>query len=387
MHVLPEAFNLATYIGLWEPTHLESSIARCFYKFYTCLSFALIILTMITQILAMLFFTKTLDEFAETAYMLLSAINASVKGVVILLRRKHVIDLAEMLLKKECVPINATEKRVCSYFNKISRYTVLSCIVLAEGTISALALLPVVFEQGELVLPLRAWYPYNAGSGLGYWLSYLHQAMALTLIAAYDVANDTIITGFMVQACAQLELMTCRFHRFSWRGSNAVMRNGARHQLRLFEKRMVAQSVRHHLLIFRFTEIINSIFAPVILVQFCLSSGVLCITVYQMSASKSNGLKVIVLSLYLVSMLVEFFLYCWFGNEVTLKSLGFNIAVCEMDWTAMHVQTLKELLIIMVRSTSPIFLSCGPLIKLSLESFTNILKISYSAFNVLKQFD
>lgn len=71
--------------------------------------------------------------------------------------------------------------------------------------------------------------------------------------------------------------------------------------------------------IFRFADYINSIFAPVILVQFCLSSVVLCVTVYELSANKSNGLEIIYLILYLLCMLVEFFIYCWFGNEVTLK--------------------------------------------------------------------
>ena len=69
--------------------------------------------------------------------MLLSTINASVKAITLLTRRRSVIELGNMLLKKECVPRNAEERKLCEYFDKLARYSFvilsLICIVCNMG--------------------------------------------------------------------------------------------------------------------------------------------------------------------------------------------------------------------------------------------------------------
>ena len=120
-----------------------------------------------------------------------------------------------------------------------------------------------------------------------------------------------------------------------------------------------------------------------------------------MTAEDSN-IPMSFMLIFLSSMLVELFLYCWFGNEVTLKvnfpikhkyfvksllklscynlfiqSLGFSEIICTADWTELNVSTLKGILIMMLRTTSPILLTCGPFITLSLNSYTGVSDIIY----------
>lgn len=121
------------------------------------------------------------------------------------------------------------------------------CIILAESTIWCLATWPLLLAKNQHVLPLMAWYPYNVTSDLAYWLSYLHQALALGLTAAYDVANDCIITGFMIQACAQLELLTLRLNVLTRR---LPMFDSNLDVSQKIEKKMITNIVQHHLLIF-----------------------------------------------------------------------------------------------------------------------------------------
>ncbi|XP_011705227.1 PREDICTED: odorant receptor Or2-like, partial [Wasmannia auropunctata] len=106
-------------------------------------------------------------------------------------------------------------------------------------------------------------------------------------------------------------------------------------------------------------KMINDVFSQVIFVQFFVS--------------------------ILVFMFVQIFIYCWAGNEVMLKSTGLGEAIYHMDWILMTISEQKDLLMIMKRSTRPIKFTSSFLVTLSLESYGNILKASYSAFNVLQQ--
>ncbi|XP_023245330.1 uncharacterized protein LOC106646755 [Copidosoma floridanum] len=382
MHTSPEAFTLASSIGLWEPVHWNSRLVKNVYKIYSCFTFSVITWFLVIQMAATIIIVKTVDDFVESTYMLLSTINAFVKGATIILRKKHVLNLIRMLQQEMCLPSSLGEKILCTSYDKISRYTVISTIILAESTVWCLSAWPFLLARDQHILPIMAYYPFGVESGWKYWLSYLHQAISLGLVAAYDVANDNIITGFMIQACAQLELMTYRLNKLSRR--TPVLRETSQ-VTRIIEKNIITQSVRHHLLIFKLADDINSIFAPVIGVQFCLSSIVMCTTIYLLSFKDNNGIELIFLIMYLISMIVEFFMYCWFGNEVTEKSLEFSLSVSKMNWAELNTKSLQELLIMMIRSTSPILLSCGPLITLSLESFMKMIKLSYSAFSVLQR--
>ncbi|XP_011706643.1 PREDICTED: odorant receptor Or2-like [Wasmannia auropunctata] len=91
------------------------------------------------------------------------------------------------------------------------------------------------------------------------------------------------------------------------------------------------------------------------------------------------------LLVYAICMFVQIYLYCWSGNEVILKSVSVGDAIYCMDWPLLSINEKKELLMIMIRSTMPIKITSSFLITLSLQSYSNILKTSYSAFNVLKK--
>jgi len=71
-------------------------------------------------------------------------------------------------------------------------------------------------------------------------------------------------------------------------------------------------------LIFRYACIVNSKFAIIIVIQFAVSMLVVCSNLYRM-AMAANYMSYIPLIVYTSAILVQIFIYCWFGNEVKLK--------------------------------------------------------------------
>ncbi|KAK0071707.1 hypothetical protein PV326_000945 [Microctonus aethiopoides] len=88
---------------------------------------------------------------------------------------------------------------------------------------------------------------------------------------------------------------------------------------------------------------------------------------------------------YLACMLAQIFVLCWYANEVALNSLSIRTAVYNMDWYSLSLKTQKDLRLIIARASSPITFTGGPIVTLSLESFVNLIKLSYSAYNLLHQ--
>ncbi|XP_034939949.1 odorant receptor 85f-like, partial [Chelonus insularis] len=137
---------------------------------------------------------------------------------------------------------------------------------------------------------------------------------------------------------------------------------------------------------FRFSKYTNDTFSSIILVQFSVSTGVICVTVYSLSQIPVSHPYFPVLMIYLVCMLVQLFLYCYTGTEVTLKSADVADAIyCNVDWWTTSVDVQKKLLFMMLCSSDLVTYTCGKIFDLSIESYKNIVKLSYSTYNVLQQ--
>ncbi|XP_028047924.1 putative odorant receptor 92a [Monomorium pharaonis] len=135
---------------------------------------------------------------------------------------------------------------------------------------------------------------------------------------------------------------------------------------------------------FRFAFIVNTRFRITIAIQFMISIMIISFCLYQLNrtTTKSNYFE---MALYISCMLTQIFLYCWYGNEVKVKSSEMVDNIFKMEWMTLDENRKKSLMIIMRRSLVPIQISCAYIIPMNLESFMSILKISYSTYNLLQQ--
>ncbi|KAH0953477.1 hypothetical protein HN011_008987, partial [Eciton burchellii] len=147
---------------------------------------------------------------------------------------------------------------------------------------------------------------------------------------------------------------------------------------------LFSEYIRHHLGIYQYAKTLNIVFNPIFFIQFFSSIIVLCTSVCYLSRHiRDSGSATFIV--YTICMFVQIYIYCWSGNEVILKSTSIGDAVYQLDWHLLPVRERKELMMIMIRSTIPIKFSSSFLITLSHQSYSNILKTSYSAFNLLQR--
>nr|ATI09812.1 odorant receptor 1 [Lysiphlebia japonica] len=191
----------------------------------------------------------------------------------------------------------------------------------------------------------------------------------------------------MIQTCAQFELLNSRFEKLprtiKTSKNKSNLNDNLERQVKQNETEKIGNCVEHHIQIIEFSKKNNKIFGTSIFLQYSVSSLVLCMSVLRLSQLRSLSPDLASVFLYLISMISQVFIPCFAGHQLTVESCQVSDAIYSMDWTTLTTSTQKSLVLIMNRSQKPVRFISGYVIPLSMTSFNNVIRISYSIFNVL----
>ncbi|XP_044270430.1 odorant receptor Or2-like [Tribolium madens] len=109
------------------------------------------------------------------------------------------------------------------------------------------------------------------------------------------------------------------------------------------------------------------------------------ITLFQMTVVTPFSSEYFSLLSYEFAIIVEIFMYCWFGNEIEEKSTNIPYAAFESDWVDASKESKGNMIIFMMRCQRPLQISALNLFYLSVETFIKILRAAWSYFTLLYQ--
>ncbi|EFN79920.1 Odorant receptor 46a, isoform A [Harpegnathos saltator] len=382
MQLLSLNFLIYSLSGVWRPISWSSSCAKLLYSAFTVFTVVPLYFLVLTQLMDIVLIVDNIDDFTNNSLMLVSIISVCCKATVVVLRRGAITGLVEMLLTEPCRPRDEDELAIQARFDEFIRSCSIKYLLLAMSSVTSVTLRSVIsIIEGHL--PYRVWLPYDSRKSSLFLITSIHQIVSLIFATFINVGTETLVFGFILQTCAQLDILKCRLNKIV---NNETAGYRANQPLSLPNKKqmVISEHIRHHLRIYTYAKMVNRVFNQVLFVQFFGSILVLCTSVYYMSAhiTELGALGIVV---YTICMFAQILVYCWSGNEVILKSASLADAVYHVNWFSLPVSKRKDLLMIMMRSTIPIKFTSSFLITLSLQSYSNILRTSYSAFNVLQQ--
>ncbi|XP_076634664.1 odorant receptor 67a [Colletes latitarsis] len=384
MQKLPLSFALLTYSGYWRPTKWPvHSIKYWLYNGYS--AFMILFVYSFT----FFFFIDCLRfEDMKTAVhkfsLFISVLGVCIKVTNLFCQRDKIINMVNTLVQGNYLPKDEDEVIIQQKFDLYARNLTIYCEILNEST----AVFATVAQFNEFIstrtLPAYERMPFSLESTKLYLFSLLFQSFSLIICANSSVANETLISGLMIQVSAQLEIFCHRARNLPALITEAKEVCTSMEDFKRRRISILGDLVKNHLEIYDFATIVNTIFQYTIFAQFCISATVVCLCIYTMSTEPSFNINFVWSFSYLCSMLMQVYLYCWYGNEVALQSKSAGNAIYEMDWTTLPISVMKDLLIIMARSSKPIVMSSGHVVTLSADSFMAIMKMSYSSYNLLK---
>ncbi|RLU18915.1 ObirOr5-E19 [Ooceraea biroi] len=364
MRILGFTFKILMSCGCWIPNSWRSPHRRLMYHVYTIFILMLINTFTLSQFLDIILTVDNADDFTDNFYMMLAMIVSCFKMFSLLINRGNIAMLTDILMKGPCKPLEQEEIEIRQKFDKLIETNTLHYMILVELTCASTAVASLLTDYRKTQLTFRAWLPFNYSSTMLYHFTYFHQLISLTVGSVLHVACDGLICGLLLHICCQMEILSYRLKKI------------------VCSPERIRDCVIQHNLIFKFAFMLNKKFRFTITFQFLVSTLVVCFTLYQLT--KTSG-KFVEIGLYMSCMLTQIFLYCWYGNEVKLKSLQLANNLFEIEWFTLRKNVQKNLLIITRRSAIPIEFSSAYVIPMNLDSFVGLLKTSYSTYNILQQ--
>ncbi|XP_011882844.1 PREDICTED: odorant receptor Or2-like isoform X2 [Vollenhovia emeryi] len=325
--------------GCWQPKLWTSLFQHIIYKSYAFFIVSSLYTLSISQFMNIVLNVKNSDEFIDSLYMMLTVLVAGYKQVYMWVDRKNIMVIINVFKEKPFAAVDEHEFEIQKKFEKMVQNNTLRYLSVVMAAIISIILMSVftAFPSGSLTY--KAWVPFNYSHPVLYICVYCYQL---------------------------LEILEHRLSKMTE------------------DERTLGDCVYHHNLIFEYAYIVNNMFAKIIGLQFAVSMLVLCSNLYRI-AMTMDFVVIISLMTYTGAILTQIFIYCWFGNEVKVKSLQFANKIYNIKWPALSNSCKKGLIIIMKRATIPIEFSSAYIVTMNLESFVALLKMSYSVFNLLRQ--
>ncbi|XP_026735047.1 odorant receptor 46a-like [Trichoplusia ni] len=317
----------------------------------------------------------------NAAFLLFTNLAFALKIINVLVRRrdiKSIIDESNIELSTEYRQKGIQIVESCNRETTQSMYLYmwLSGVTVLGWVVSA--------EKNQL--PLRAWYPYDTSKSPAYEITYANQSTALSVAATTNICLDTLVTSLIAVCRCRLRLVALSLRTLCDDIQIPDKQLMTPEYEQIVYKRLQLCVMKHEAAL-RTARQIQRCFTYPILAQFTVSVVIICVTAYQLAIELNNGKWVRIISMvaYLLCMMLQVFLYCYQGNQLTEESSEIADAAYECPWYSCSLRTRKALLIVMVRTRRALCLTAGGFTTLSLACFTSIIKASYTFFTVLKQ--
>ncbi|KAF2896167.1 hypothetical protein ILUMI_10008, partial [Ignelater luminosus] len=115
---------------------------------------------------------------------------------------------------------------------------------------------------------------------------------------------------------------------------------------------------------------VENIFTMGLFAQFIASVIVICNTLFHFVLISISS-QLFMLTNYLIIILVQLFIYCWYGNEIIFKSVQVREACYMTNWELSGNEVRKYLFLIMERSKRPLKITTMKYSVLSLTTFAS----------------
>ncbi|XP_053691051.1 odorant receptor 94a-like [Sabethes cyaneus] len=331
-------------------------------------------------ILAGLLITNTIDQlFSEALYMSLTEIAMGVKTYHLFKHFYTIYHLHQVAISKDFQPVNEEESQLARKL----LWKVNFCYLLYQTwvvliNLSAISLL----FDGQYKLPYFSWVwgiPYGADVPYNYLFLWSYQVFGMFIHAILNIIVESQVGYLLTVADLQLDFLARRFSKLTCSYGSTIEN--------LKYRELFIRFVQHYNNVNWFVRDIEHVYSKPMFAQFCASAASICATAYRLSMVnlREDFSLVLTSSLYLLALIYQIFLQCYFSNEVTLKSSRLTYALYSCEWYNLTSKNSKEIEMMMIRSQRPIRIMAGGLIYCDLKSLSSTLNIAYSVFCVLQR--
>ncbi|EDW80538.2 uncharacterized protein Dwil_GK11513 [Drosophila willistoni] len=220
-------------------------------------------------------------------------------------------------------------------------------------------------------LPYLMYTPWNWEGNWTYYVMLFCQNFAGYTSAAGQISTDLLLVAVATQVVMHFDYLARSIEGHELAGNWET------------DSRFLSDSVQYHERLFSLASGLNDIFGVPLLLNFMISSFVICFVGFQMTVGVPPDLMV-KLVLFLVSSLCQILLICYYGQLIADSSSGISWAAYKQNWNYADVRYRRALAFIIARAQKPAYLRATIFMRITMGTMTDLLQISYKFFALLR---
>nr|WCC57481.1 odorant receptor 25.2 [Papilio machaon] len=378
---------------IMSPTSKMQETLHRFYRLFVIVYYC----TFCTQHLIRLYqIQDNVSELVDTLFVLLTLFNSLGKLVIFNVRRTRIEHIAEVIKgpvfapnikqHEELIVRNAAGmKRLCRYY---------------QGFVSVCSLMwltyPLITRFLGEEMRFAMYWPFSTDNLLVFLFVVVYITIIVYWISLSTVAMDCIVVGFYMQAQLQLQMLKYSFMYVADPEEELNDEDNDKFEVKiyrdlestrfenLYRKRLIMCIKRQQLIIWLVDEV-ESIFGSSMVLQFLVMAWIICMTVYKITGLKALSAEFITMIVYLCCVLLQLFIFCYYGTQLKYESEYVNQSIYDSDWPAVSPRLRRPLLIIMERCSQPVAPCIAYVVPMTLDTFISIVKSAYSLYTFLDQ--
>ncbi|XP_067205205.1 odorant receptor 10-like [Linepithema humile] len=311
----------------------------------------------------------------------LPIISTMLKIAIFWWKKEAVISIMDMIANDWRTPKTPWEKMKMITRAQTARTITKFAYCLVGGNSFALILMPVcnlsvryitnITDPGRL-LPLQTHYIYDTTKSPHYELTFISQSICLFLCMIHYIGIDSFFSFLVLHICGQLD----------------ILRNRILHLEIINYAYNLKMCVTDHTRLLRSIVLVEHIFNIMMLALF-LYFGIL-FSFYGfliLNLSEGGNDLSIFRAAYLICIIINFVchscVYCAVGEILLSQCKHIHYAVYSNKWYNLEPRNSRNMILLMVRTNEPVYLTAGRLFPLTMSTFCNLLKTSASYISVL----
>ncbi|XP_022220278.2 odorant receptor 85c [Drosophila obscura] len=222
-----------------------------------------------------------------------------------------------------------------------------------------------------LALPYTVYYPWNWEAPWSFNLLLFCQNFAGYTSAAGQISTDLLLCAVATQLVMHFDYLSrvLEGHKLSGKWEK--------------DSRFLINTVKYHQQILRLSAVVNDIFGIPLLLNFMVSTFVICFVGFQMTVGVPPDIM-IKLFLFLFSSLCQVYLICHYGQLIADASFGLSNAAYKQNWNHADVRYRHALVYIIARAQKTTYLKATVFMSITRATMTDLLQISYKFFALLR---
>ncbi|XP_011870738.1 PREDICTED: odorant receptor 4-like isoform X2 [Vollenhovia emeryi] len=359
--------------------------ASCILPFRTFLVVSVIVTTFCNLRYFMIhMYTGTLGNFIDCLSIIFAHFKVLFKCLTLWFNQRKFIEILNMMREdwNDCTNNDVSMRITASKAKSSERITYVIAIlqtlsVLGYSSGPLLANIDVTNNTTEILFITKMEVPFDINTQRTYRLLLMAECFTLFIYSWSAGAINCLLLILTLHIAGQIDIVCYWLTHVAPSGDENKDESITIATTKIIQK---------HKKIIRFSNIVETLFAYITLMQFVLNTIMICALAFLVvSAIGTPDMKqsIVKCFFFYIATNLEAYIFCFSGEHLQNKSKEISLAAYNSAWYGMKLKDSRILLFIILISQKPLTLTIGKMTDLSLQSFTKIMNASGSYLSIL----